>query len=201
MKKRSNFLIALSLVLIAGCSPGTQIVTSWRDPDVTVNTKNLNKFIVAALLKDQSVRRKVEDEMAALVKGKAVQSYKEFGTDALKENDSSYNQKLKSEGFDGVVVMSLVDVQKSTRYVPGSGPMYYRTWSGYWGMSWSGFYNPGYYTTDKTFKVEVNVYSLKTDNLIWSGITSTIDPSGKAELFSDVSNTVYNKMKKEGFLK
>ncbi len=200
MKKKSNAVIIFCIVMLAGCSPVTQIDTSWRDPNVTIDSKKLNKFIVAALLKNESVRRQVEDGMAALVKDKAVQSYKEFGTGALKENDSTYNERLKAEGFDGIVMMSLVDVKNTTRYVPGNGPMYYNSWRGYWGFSWGGFYDPGYYTTDKTYKVEVNVYSLKTGSLIWSGLTSTIDPGTGSELYNQVSNTVYKQMKKEGFL-
>ncbi len=201
MKKKHGMIAALVILVLTGCGPTAQLVTSWRDPNVTIDSKNLNKFLVAALLKDQSARRTVEDQMASIVKDKAVQSYKEFGTGALNPDDASYNQKLKNEGFDGVVVMRLIDVKNSTRYVPGSSPVYYRTWNGYWGASWNSFYDPGYYTTDKTYKVEVNVYSLKSGNLIWTGTTKTVDPSGNTELFNGVSTTVYNQMKKEGFLK
>lgn len=197
--KPVSYIIFL-LVLLGACAPQTRITTSWRDPDVVIDSKKINKFLVAALLKNQSVRRQVEDNMASIVPGKAVQSYKEFGLDSLKENNSLYNQKLKSEGFDGVVVMRLVNVRNSTRYVPGSGPVYYSSWGPYWRISWNGFYDPGYYTTEKTFQVEVNVYSLRTDKLIWTGMTSTIDPAGKTELFDQVGAMVYKKMKKEGFL-
>ena len=198
MKKK--IFIGLLAISLAACSPGTKIVNSWRDPDVTVNTAEIHKFVVAALLKNQTVRRQVEDDMAAMFPGKAVQSYKELGEGELKENEEFYNGKLKSEGYDGVVVMRLLNVDKDTRYVPGNYPVYYGRWRGYWGYSWSGFYDPGYYTTDKVYDVEVNVYSLKRDKLIWTGNTSTINPPGRGELFKDVSKAVYDKMKKEGFL-
>ena len=96
--------------------------------------------------------------------------------------------------------MSLVNISKETRYVPGSYPMYYNSWRGYYGYSWSGYYDPGYYTTDKLYHVEVNVYSLTRDKLIWTGFTSTINPTGHAEMFDEVSKVVYQKMQKEGFL-
>jgi len=41
----------------------------------------------------------------------------------MKGDDTMYNQKLKSDGYDGIVMMRLVDVDKSTRYVPGSNPV------------------------------------------------------------------------------
>jgi len=49
--------------------------------------------------------------------------------------------------------------------------------------------------------VEVTVYSLKRDKLIWTANTSTVNPPGRTELFSQVAKTVMDRMKKEGFLK
>ncbi len=198
--KKSIFFVLLTGILF-GCAPNAQITNSWRAPDVSINTQEIHKFVVAALLKDQSVRRSVEDQMASFMPDKAVQSYIEFGTDNLKDSEELYNQKLKSEGYDGIVVMRLVNINKNTRYVRGTYPVYYGSWRNYWGYSWGGFYNPGYYTTDKTYNVEVNVYSLNQNKLIWTAITSTINPAGNNELFKDASKAVYKKMKAEGFLK
>jgi hypothetical protein len=198
MKK--YFLLTLLTGLLAACGPSTRVTNSWRDPDVVVNTTEIHKFVVAALLKNQTIRRQVEDEMAAMFPGQAVQSYKELGVDELKENEDYYDAKLKNEGYDGIVVMRLVNVDNNTRYVPGSYPVYYRSWRGYWGYSWNGFYDPGYYTTDKIYDVEVNVYSLKRNKLIWTGTTTTINPPNRGELFKNVSKAVYDKMKQEGFL-
>jgi hypothetical protein len=194
-------LIAILAIAMFACGPSTHIVQSWRDPQVVVDTSDIHKFVVAALLKNETIRRTSEDQMAALYPGKAVQSYVLFGTAELKESAEFYSQKLKSEGYDAVVVMRLVKVDKDTRYVPGSYPAYYGTWRGYYGYAWPNYYDPGYYTTDKTFFVEVNVYSLKRDKLIWSGITSTINPTSGDQLFTGVVKTVNQKMKQEGFIK
>ena len=199
--KKTIFFLALSVYLIA-CSPSTQITSSWRAPGVTIDTAQLHKFVVAALIKNQSARRNVEDNMASYMPGKAQQSYLEFGQDSLTGTDDAYNQKLKSEGYDGMVIMRLLNVDKDNHYVPGNYPVYYHSWRGYWNYSWPGFYSPGYYTTDKTYIIEVNVYSLTENKLIWSGTTSTVNPgSNNNQLYNDVSKAVYNKMKSEGFLK
>ncbi len=55
--------IILSVLFFSACSSNTHIVNSWRDPDVTVHADSLNKFVVAALLKNPAIRRQVEDEM------------------------------------------------------------------------------------------------------------------------------------------
>jgi hypothetical protein len=197
---RIPFLSVCLLALLAGCGTQTHIIDSWRDPDVVVDTAKIHQFVVGALLKNQTTRHLVEDDMAARFPGKAVQSYKVLGDAELRDSEEVYNEKLRAAGFDGVVMMQLVDVNKRTRYVPGSNPYYYGTWRHYWGYSWGGFYDPGYYTTDKVFDVEVTVYSLKRDKLIWTATTSTVDPPGGQELFANVGKTVLDRMTKEGFL-
>jgi hypothetical protein len=194
-------LINAALLFLVACGSSTHIVDSWRDPSVVIDTADVHKFVVAALLKNPTIRHRVEDDMAALFPGKAVQSYKELGDDDLKDDEEMYNQQLKRDGYDGIVLMRLVDVSKSTRYVPGSTPVYYGSWRRYWRYSWSGFYDPGYYTTDKSYDVEVTVFSLKKNKLIWTANTTTINPPDRGELFADVSKVVLQRMKKEGFLR
>jgi hypothetical protein len=196
---KAVIFLSLSLAVLTSCL-STKIVDTWRDPAVTINTASLNKFVVAALLKNQTVRRQVEDQMASLVPGKAIQSYIEFGIAELKENDDVYNQQLKSKGFDGIVVMRVTSVDSTTRYVQDNYPTYYGSWRRYWRASWSGFYEPGYYATDKTYNIEVTVYSLKSDKLVWSGISTAVNPSGSSRVYKNISNEIYSKMKMEGFL-
>ena len=198
MKK--NIIVAALAFALASCGTSTKIVNSWRDPAVTVNSAALHKFVVAALMRNEATRRTVEDKMAAMYPGKAVPSYSIFGMDELKDSDDVYNQKLKNEGYDGIVVMRFLKVDKSTRYVPGSYPLYYGSWRGYWRSAWAGYYDPGYYTTDKTYNVEVNVYSLIRGKMVWSGETSTVDPGGSEALYESVLKAVTKKMKTEGFL-
>ena len=194
-------LINVALLFLVACGPSTHIVDSWRDPSIVIDTADVHKFVVAALLKNQAMRHRVEDDMAALFPEKAVQAYKELGDDDLKDDEEMYNQQLKRDGFDGIVLMRLVDVNKSTRYVPGSNAVYYRSWRGYWRYSWPAYYDPGYYTTDKSYDVEVTVFSLKKNKLIWTANTTTINPPDRGELFANVSKVVLQRMKKEGFLK
>ena len=194
-------IIVVAALFLSSCGPSTHIVQSWRDPDVVVHTTKIHKFVIAALLKNETVRRTVEDRIAGMYPGKAVQSYAEFGMTDITESDDFYEKKLSGEGFDGFVLLRMVKVDNSTRYVPGNyAPAYYGGWRGYWRYSWPGYYDPGYYTTDKTYYVEVTVYSLLRKKLIWTGITSTFNPSGGDQLFDAVVKTVDKKMKTEGFL-
>ncbi len=194
------YLMGLALVILTSCNT-PRIVNSWRDPAVTVDTARLNKFMVAALLKNQTVRRQVEDQMAAIVPGKAVQSYKEFGMDELKDNEEVYNQQLKAKGFDGIVMMRIASIDSTKRWVAGSYPTYYYGgWRGYWGVSWNGFYRPSYVTTDQTYNIEVTVYSLKSNKLIWTGSSTAVNPDGGSSDYKNICREVYRKMRVEKFI-
>ncbi len=191
------------------CSSPTQIVSSWKDPNTTIQDPGVHKIVVAALIYDQGVRHQVEDYMASLYPGVATQSYLILGRDSLISNEDAYSQKLRSEGYDGIVIMKQVNENISQHYIPGQFPSYYTTWGGYWGNGWGGprwgatYYSPGtpgHIQTDRTWIVQVNVYSLTTNKLIWAANTRTTDPHGRVPLFDDVCKSVRAQMKSDKFL-
>ena len=201
MKKTIQLLAVV--LFFASCGSSTHIEKSWRDPEVTVDMARLNKVLVMALLKNETNRRVAEDQLVALLNGKGVASYNYFASGIPENKEDEIRQKLKDEGFDGAIVMRLIDVDKDVKYVPGSFntfPVYYGRFWGYYRNSWNNYYQPGYYENTKKYTVETNVYSLKRDKLIWSGLTSTVDPQNAEHLMHGVSSTIYKQMKKEKFI-
>src|ERR1700749_5114057 len=198
--KKKILLACIACCFLLACSSPTQIVNTWRDPNVTITDPGVHKIVVAALLYDQGVRRQVEDYMSTLYPGTATQSYLILG-DSLINDTNGETKRLKDLGFDGVVIMKQVNEHTREHYVPGMMPGYYGTWGGYWGNGWGMSYAPGYVRTDRTWMVQVNVYSLITNKLIWSANTATTDPGGRVPLFEDVCKAVRSEMKKQQFLK
>ena len=197
-------LVALLLVIIAGCGPSTRIEKTWRDPGTTVQEGSYNKVLVAALLRNETTRRLVEDDLVRRLGGKGVASYNYFTQSQVTEEAvAAMQQKLAAEGFDGAIIMRLVDVQKEQTWVPSTNnfPPYYGRFGGFYYYSWNNFYNPGYYTTDRIYNVETNVYSIKRDKLIWSGLTSTVNPADAEKMFGEIADVVARKMRSEGFLR
>lgn len=60
--------------------------------------------------------------------------------------------------------------------------------------------NPGHFATTKTFTVETNVFSIKEDKIIWSGITKTTDPDGVNKMTEEIADVIYKRMVLEGFV-
>jgi len=85
----------------------------------------------------------------------------------------------------------LKEVQKSTSYTPGT------SYGGWYGYRYS---SPGYYSENETFMVETNLYSLVSDKLLWSGTTSTLNPSSLDKTMDQIIATIRFELQKKGFL-
>jgi hypothetical protein len=187
-----KILLYGSILLLVACGPSTKIEKTWTDPSFTPSSvQSFKKILVMGLLKDESTRRIAEDKMVAAFKNvTAVQSYSYLQpSDSIR---SEVEDKLKKDGFDGVVIMRLADVDKSVSYVPGTG---YGGWYGY------RYSSPGYYQEDKTFYVETNFYSLPETKLLWSGTTSSLNPNKLDRTIDDVIATLKSQLQKQKLIK
>jgi hypothetical protein len=193
MKIYQKVLLPLSLIgLMVACAPSTQLQKSWTDPSISKTTiKPFNKVLVVAAFKDDASERTAEDKIAAQVKNAApVQSY-----NYLKSTDTDQKlveEKLKKDGFDGIIMMRLKTVEKSSSYVPGT---YYGGW---YGVRYG---SPGYVSVDKEFIVETNIYSITEGKLLWSGTTSTLNPTKFDQSIDAIISTVKYELQKKGLIK
>ncbi|MCX6244154.1 MAG: hypothetical protein NTU98_05555 [Bacteroidetes bacterium] len=190
--KMKVFLPLGLIVLMIACSPTTQITKSWTDPSwVPGGVLPFKKVLVVAALKDESSRRLAEDKIVSKVKQVVVvQSYS-----YLQSTDTDQNkleEKLKKDGFDGIILVRLTDVDKSVSYTPGT------SYGGWYGYRYS---SPGYYSEDKTFLVETNFYSLEQKKLMWSGTTSTLNPTQLDQTLDDIITAIRNEMLQKGLIK
>jgi hypothetical protein len=204
MKK---FFIALSLVFLVSCSSGTAIVSSWRDPDVTNANTEFKKIMVVALVKNEETRRTIENRIAA-IGSKFHSSYASLNGTNLELTKEQKLKVLHDENYDAAITMRLVDTVKETDYTPGTNTsMYYGGFRGMYGGfgGWYGmyspvYYDPGYYQESTSYLVEIDVFSLKSDKLIWTGTTKSSNGTDVGLLVDSIIATVIQEMKKDGFI-
>ena len=209
MKK---YLILLAAIILSGCGSNTSIVSSWRDPKITVAQEHFKKVLVVVLVKDEASRRTAENRIAA--------SNEIFKTSYQYLNESTSQltkeQKLKilqDENFDGVITMRLVSTEKETNYVPGTYTgMYYGGFDGmytnvygygfgnWYGMYSPSFYDPGYYQETTSYMVETNIFSLKENKLIWTGTTKSEYVKDLGQTVDAIMQAVVAEMRKDGSL-
>ncbi|WP_113924823.1 hypothetical protein [Cognataquiflexum aquatile] len=210
-KLKSLTLIIVFAGLLAGCSPSTKILGSWKSPDA--ETAGYSNLFVAALIGDNFVTKKtIEDDIDELLVQKGVQAISNLelvkpGLILTNENKNQVAQEIKKSGRDGIMTIAIIDQTNETRYVPGTtsySPMYYGggygRFGGYYGMYGPTTYSPGYYATDKNFYVEINLYDLATETLVWSAQSETTNPSSIDQVAKEFAYVVVDKMIKDGII-
>ena len=199
--KLKLFLSAVSLCVLVSCLPTAQLTKTWTDPSLNANTKPFNKVLVIAQLKDDSTRRTAEDKIvASSSRGNFVQSY-----NYLKPSEQEEKLVIKDllkDGIDGIILMRLTDIEKTTSYVQGTS--YYGGWGyrgGFYGGYGYGYGSPGYYQEDKTYYVDTNIYDVKTNKLLWTGTVSAVNPSKLDSTLDAIILAVKTELNNKGLIK
>jgi len=203
MRKIHFLMLAVAASLVSACM-STTLTTSWVDTASPTRLNDFKKILVISAMPDETSRRTSEDKLVSMLQGRGTPSYL-YPKNIVKGVDvTSLIESLKIEGYDGAIVMRLIDVDKELQYTPGAYstyPTYYRSFSGYYGASWGYYNDPGYYSSTKKFSVETNVYSLNEDKMLWTGITESTDPAGVERMTEEIAAVVKERMIKDGFIK
>ena len=196
------FLLTLLTISIVGCSPSTEIVKSWQEPNAALNAADsANKILVISMVKDEGSRRVIEDQVVKRIKGNAVPSYTLLNPDVIKEaSGEKLAEILHRDNFTHVLLMRLADIEKETSYVPGT-TSYYGGYGRYYAYGAGAYSSSGYYTTDKNYFIETTVYSVEPDKLMWTGTTKSVNPTKIEKTVNDIADVLSYKMKKDKFLK
>lgn len=193
------FLVAFTLI---SCGPGTKIEKTWMEPGSSVSLGADNKTLIISMVKDETSRRVIEDQLVKRLNGKAVASYTLIPAEALSEaKEAALAETLNAGKFTHVLLLRLADVEKETSYVPGTTTAFYGGYGRYYGYGASIYSSPGYYTTDKNYFVETTVYTVNPNKLIWTGTTKTVNPSKMEKTVNEIADVVSDQMKHDGFLK
>ena len=195
---RNLILSVLVSAALVSCGPSTKIEKTWMEPGASVTPGASNKTMVIALVKDETSRRVIEDQLAKRIGGSATSSYTMLPNGSTEDQ---LKQKLTEGNYTHVLLMRLADVEKETSYVPGTTTAFYGGYGRYYGYGAGMYGTPGYYTTDKNYFVETTVYGINPDKLLWTATTKTVNPSKMEKTVNEIADVVSEKMKKDGFLK
>jgi hypothetical protein len=220
----TSLLLLTAFVLTSCTGAYTEISGSWTKPGFS--GKKFNNILVVAISDDIVKRNTVESAVV-----------KELGKDKIKSTVSSsildfskmektadgkfdttkldaVKQTLNDAGYDGAIVISLLDIKEKTEYVPGQTyyqPNYISTY-GYGPSSYNRFYNysyttysvvntPGYYVEKKNIFIETRLFDLKADDMVWAAQSETLNPAGINSLSSSLAKAIVNSLMGDYLLK
>lgn len=216
---RSPLLFACVLLLGAfGCktSTATNISQSFRNPGFEETV--FKKLFVIGVAPDQGGREAFENAFTAAIlsEGGKAQASASLLPDSTLLPEEAIQAAIQAGAFDGVLVTRLLGVNKNTTFTPPR--RYYRPRTTFyhggpaWGMGFGGFYGfygttfteqhrPGYFETSKAVRLETNLYSAATNDLVWTAQSETVDPKSVPDLLSSMTAAVAKRLRSEGFIR
>jgi hypothetical protein len=203
MKKNSIITLFLISIFLGSCGPSHKITSSWVNPNFDRN-KKYEKVFILVLNQDQSTKNILETDLSKAAEAKGFTVVKSsiyftptFGREELPSKDVIM-ARVQEMKCDAILTVRLVDKQKETRYVPGvnnmmMNPMMMGPGMGMRpGMGFGGFhggmgmmmYQPGYYTTDKTYFYEATIFDGTSEEMIWMSQSEETNPPSSIAKFS-----------------
>jgi len=199
---RINYLIVTAAIIIAGCSTSNKISNSWKNPEATMESAKFQTVAVFGMVKNQDMRMDVEEVIASqMVNTIAVPSYKLITNEQL--GDISTVKKLLSDrGMEGVLILSVKRIDEKTTYSSyGMYPSAYYNFGGYYNYAWNYMYDPYLYTNTNIYvDLEILIYSLKSDKLIWYGESTSVNPKSIQETIAELAVSVKEQLIEDGLL-
>ncbi|WP_235861253.1 hypothetical protein [Pontibacter flavimaris] len=210
--EKYKFLIMFILGLaVWGCTPTTRITGTWKNPEISA--QKYSKVMVVALSDNVRARQTVETDMKAQLQQRgldAARSLDMFPPTMSEKGGPDVNQilaKAREQGYDAILTVALLDQETETRYVPGAygyTPItrfgWYGRFRGYYTYWYPTVYDPGYYTEEKTYFLETNLYDVKTEQLQWSAQTESHSPASLRKASITLAELTVNSMVQEGLL-
>lgn len=220
MNKVCLTIASLIMFMVISCGPSQKITSSWINPEIK-EKPGYKKIFIMALAQNPNYKATIEQDLAYAANAKKLQVIKssEFfmpnftSTGANTPVDKEVIlKKVREAGCDVIMTVALVDKKSETRYVPGtttySPYMGYGGYGGYgaYGYGFGGYYGaaystmystPGYYTEDKTYFMQANLFDAATEKLIWAAQSEAYDPSKITTFSRDYSDLLVERLNRD----
>ena len=209
--RRISIIPVIILFALSACVSNQRVTNSWVSPDVASGV-SYRKIFVAVLTSDSGTHDYIENAVAERLEGFGIEVVKggdDYTPNLSSNEDLEQEQKIaaiRETGCDAIFTVTLLDVITDERYHQGtqhmiveSEPLYfYRSYIPYYRKRYSVIQTPGYYTDEKTFFIESNLYDALSERLVWTVQSEAFNPPGLKQWFQGYSELMMNQLKKDG---
>ena len=216
MKRLQLLLSVLMIALFIGSC------TVAKEPNgVWVNTekrqgKTFNKAFIVVVTGNLEARALLETDIANIVIKKGYHAVKSIDVlpPDLKSNSTiptkdEIIKKVKESGCDAVFVASVLKKEADVNYTAGTEayttlPYATMPYSG-WGGTYFGYYSyaqstvstPGYYSKEKSYFIQSNLYDAASGDIMWSVQSKVLDPQSLTQFSKDYTSKLIGQLKQE----
>lgn len=186
--------LVMIILLVGGCaSESSQLVLTYRDPSFA-GPIAFKKTMVMAIYPDGPIRRDAEDELVKLIGPERAVAASQVLTEEDRQDVDKIEAKNQSNHIDGVVTLRITDAQTQTIVVPNASKMNY-SYNNRVFVS-----DPGTALSSTRVHVQINIYSVAEQKLIWTGVSETFDPTDTRKVIDGIAKAVGEDLRKEHLL-
>jgi len=213
--------IASTLLFLSSCASVTTIDGTWTNSEAVAQRYHsiaVFSFISNDLVMRSTIENSIINDLTKngfhAVAGSAILPTDLIDVNSDGKQDKGANEiianKLKAAGVDGALVIVLKDIVNSSSYIPGTS--IYRPavgmngFRGYYGGMYnymnSGVYQThGYYVQNLNYEVTTNFYNVASDQLLWSALSGTMNPSSLADFSASYGSALVKSFLESGVVR
>ena len=204
MRKIVIFFILFLLPLTLASCTSTKLTSVWRD---NTYPGYIDTLMIVAVTENTRNRLIFEREF--------VEEFNKTGIDAIASidvippeetaNEDAILSEAQNREISMIMVTHLIGVDEKSVYHPPktrtvSRGGYYGGFHSYYPRVYEYVHEPGYYTKHESVNLETNLYETKTEKLIWSVTSETLDPESVNTIIESLSKEIIKNLRKNKLL-
>lgn len=202
MKRRTmkRFVCTIFCGLLLTACAGTQL--SRTQVDEARRGKPVSNVLVIAVTYKKDIRRAYENSFVAQLRGVGVKAVSSADAIPISEEQQlekeAISKAVQAHGNDAVIITHVADVERKeviSRELPSRHGYY-----NHYQWAYNSIFGPGYSGTRTVVRLVTNLYDVKTERLIWSGRSETLNPDSTARIIDDVIGAVVKDLQKNRLL-
>jgi hypothetical protein len=193
------FNLPLLILLVTTSCATTELNSVWKDS--AYKGGFLKKVMVVGVSDNLRNRKMFEEVFAKAFKDNGIEAIPSFSAILLAKdlNRDTIKNEAERRGIDAILVTHLSDIkEKEVHYEPLDYEIYFYQ---YYRKIKQYDYAPQSYTKVKEVRMKNNLYEVKTEKLIWSARSETVDPETANEVISSLSRAVLESLRSHKLIK
>jgi len=187
--------LLLTMASILACS-STRLESTWSDRSYTGGP--FHKLMIIGLGATEDGRAAFENAVADALLAQGVTGVSSTGyfASAQEMTRDAVRAWVERDGYQGVLVARLVDVEHRQYAVP---PTYTDLW-GYWGYYGTVMTSPGYVENRTTLLVDVDLFDAATGKVVYTAESKSFDPDSREAVIRELTALLVKDLTKRGLL-
>ena len=213
MKRNHILSLTVLVITLAACASSKETPGVWVNKE-KIQGKSYSNFFVIVMTADIEARVRLENEIAATITSrghKAIKSYEVLPADLKDPKPPAVDaliEKIKASDCDAVFLASLLDKNEDVGYTSGGTQYTMRsdyswagTFFGYYTHYYSTLTTTGYYSTDKTYIMQSNLFDKASQEKMFAVQSEIFNPSSLPSFSRTYVSTLMKQLSKAKLLK